>query len=112
MKSAYNDKVASASGEIAGTGKTTALVVTDIMKFLINILTKLMKVLTKSLSILAIGGICAGTALAGPGDAYIGFRAASITKANAEKKKKERRNKDRFRPVSNGTSFKSEKANN
>ena len=63
-----------------------------------------MKLLTKSLSILAIGGIFAGTALAGPGDAFVGFPAASIAKANAEKKT-ERRNKDRFRPVRNGTSF-------
>ena len=70
-----------------------------------------MKLLTKSLSILAIGGIFAGTALAGPGDAYLGSHAASIAKANVEQKT-ERRNTDRFRPVRNGTSFKSERANN
>jgi len=46
-----------------------------------------MKPLIKSLSILAIGGIFAGTALAGPGDAYLGFPAASFAKASAEKKK-------------------------
>jgi hypothetical protein len=45
-----------------------------------------MKLLIKSLSILAIGGIFAGTAFAGPGDAYLGFPAASFAKANAEKK--------------------------
>jgi hypothetical protein len=45
-----------------------------------------MKLLIKSLSILAIGGIFAGTAFAGPGDAYLGFPAASIAKASAEKK--------------------------
>jgi hypothetical protein len=45
-----------------------------------------MKLFIKSLSILAIGGIFAGTALAGPGDAYLGFPAASIAKARAEKK--------------------------
>jgi hypothetical protein len=44
-----------------------------------------MKLLIKSLSILAIGGIFAGTAFAGPGDAY-GSYAASIAKANAKKK--------------------------
>jgi hypothetical protein len=44
-----------------------------------------MKLLIKSLSILAIGGIFGGTASAGPGDAYLGFPAASIAKANAEK---------------------------
>jgi hypothetical protein len=46
-----------------------------------------MKLLIKSLSILAIVGIFAGTAFAGPGDAYLGFPAASFAKANAEKKK-------------------------
>ena len=46
-----------------------------------------MKLLTKSLSILAIGGIFAGTALAGPGDAY-GSHAASVGKASAKKKAK------------------------
>ena len=45
-----------------------------------------MKLLTKSLSILAIGGILAGTALAGPGDAYLGYPAVSFAKASAEKK--------------------------
>ena len=45
-----------------------------------------MKLLIKSLSILAIGGIFAGTALAGPGDAYLGSHAASVAKASAEKK--------------------------
>jgi hypothetical protein len=45
-----------------------------------------MKLLIKSLSILAIGGIFAGTAFAGPGDAYLAFPAASIAKASAEKK--------------------------
>jgi hypothetical protein len=45
-----------------------------------------MKVLIKSLSILAIGGMFAGTAFAGPGDAYLGSHAPSITKAKAEKK--------------------------
>ena len=45
-----------------------------------------MKTLIKSLVTLAIGGIFAGTALAGPGDAYLGFPAASIAKASAEKK--------------------------
>ena len=44
-----------------------------------------MKLLIKSLSILAIGGMFAGTALAGPGDAY-GSHVASIAKARAEKK--------------------------
>jgi hypothetical protein len=45
-----------------------------------------MKLLIKSLSILAIGGMLAGTALAGPGDAYLGLPAASVAKASAEKK--------------------------
>jgi hypothetical protein len=45
-----------------------------------------MKLLIKSLSILAIGGIFAGTALAGPGDAYLGSHAASVAKASAKKK--------------------------
>jgi hypothetical protein len=45
-----------------------------------------MKALIKSLITLAIGGSFAGTALAGPGDAYLGFPAASIAKAIAEKK--------------------------
>jgi len=45
-----------------------------------------MKLLIKSLSILALWGIFAGTALAGPGDAYLGFPAASFAKAGAEKK--------------------------
>jgi len=45
-----------------------------------------MKLLIKSLSILAIGGIFAGTAFAGPGDAYLGFPATSVAKASAEKK--------------------------
>ena len=45
-----------------------------------------MKLLIKSLSILAIGEIFAGTAFAGPGDAYLGSHAPSIAKANAEKK--------------------------
>jgi hypothetical protein len=40
----------------------------------------------KALITLAIGGIFAGTALAGPGDAYLGFPAASFAKASAEKK--------------------------
>jgi hypothetical protein len=44
-----------------------------------------MKLLIKSLSVLAIGGIFAGTALAGPGDAY-GSYALSIAKARTEKK--------------------------
>ena len=44
-----------------------------------------MKLLIKSLSIPAIGGIFAGTAFAGPGDAYLGFPAASVAKAGAEK---------------------------
>jgi hypothetical protein len=70
-----------------------------------------MKLLTKFLTVLAIDGIFAGTALAGPGDAFVGFPAASIAKASAEKKT-ERRNTDRFRPVRDGTSFKSEKGNN
>jgi len=39
-----------------------------------------MKPLIKSLSTLAIGGIFAGTALAGPGDAYLGFPTASAEK--------------------------------
>ena len=47
-----------------------------------------MKLLIKSLSILAIGGIFAGTAFAGPGDAYLGFPAASVAKASTEKKPK------------------------
>jgi hypothetical protein len=47
---------------------------------------KPMKLVTKSLSILAIGGIFAGTALAGPGDAYLGSHAASVAKASAKKK--------------------------
>jgi hypothetical protein len=45
-----------------------------------------MKLLIQSLTILSIGGMLAGTALAGPGDAYLGSHAASIAKANAEKK--------------------------
>jgi hypothetical protein len=45
-----------------------------------------MKLLIKSLSILAIGGIFAGTAFAGPGDAYAGYPAVSFAKAHAEKK--------------------------
>jgi hypothetical protein len=45
-----------------------------------------MKLLIKSLSILALGGIFAGTAFAGPGDVYLGFPAASFAKASAEKK--------------------------
>jgi hypothetical protein len=44
-----------------------------------------MKALIKSLITLAIGGSFAGTALAGPGDAYLGFPAASFAKASAEK---------------------------
>jgi len=43
-----------------------------------------MKALIKSLITLAIGGSFAGTALAGPGDAYLGFPTAA--KASAEKK--------------------------
>jgi hypothetical protein len=46
-----------------------------------------MKLLIKSLSILALGGMFAGTALAGPGDAY-GSYAPSIAKASAEQKTK------------------------
>ena len=46
-----------------------------------------MKLLIKSLIILAIGGIFAETAFAGPGDAY-GSIAASVAKASAEKKPK------------------------
>jgi len=45
-----------------------------------------MKALIKSLITLTIGGIFAGTALAGPGDAYLGFPTASVAKASAEKK--------------------------
>ena len=45
-----------------------------------------MKLLIKSLSILAIGGIFAGTALARPGDAYAGYPAAGFAKASSEKK--------------------------
>jgi hypothetical protein len=45
-----------------------------------------MKLLIKSLSILAIGGMLAGTAFAGPGDAYLGYPAASIAKASAKNK--------------------------
>jgi len=45
-----------------------------------------MKLLIKSVSILAIGGIFAGTALGGPGDAYAGYPAVSFAKARAEKK--------------------------
>ena len=44
-----------------------------------------MKALIKSLITLAIGGSFAGTALAGPGDAY-GSHVASIAKTRAEKK--------------------------
>ena len=40
----------------------------------------------KTLITLAIAGIFAGTALAGPGDAYAGYPAASFAKANADKK--------------------------
>jgi len=40
----------------------------------------------KTLIALAIGGIFAGTALAGPGDAYAAYPAASFAKANADKK--------------------------
>ena len=46
-----------------------------------------MKLLIKSLSILAIGGIFAGTAFGGPGDAYASY-AASTAKAKTEKKTK------------------------
>jgi hypothetical protein len=42
-----------------------------------------MKPLIKSLGILAIGGILAGTALAGPGGAYLGYPSASFAKASA-----------------------------
>jgi len=45
-----------------------------------------MKLLIKSLTILSIGGMLAGTALAGPGDAYLGSHAARIAKARTEKK--------------------------
>jgi hypothetical protein len=45
-----------------------------------------MKLSIKSLSILAIGGMLAGTALAGPGDAYASHT-ASIAIARAEKEK-------------------------
>ena len=45
-----------------------------------------MKLLIKSLSILAVAGIFAGTAFAGPGDAYLGFSAARVAKASTEKK--------------------------
>jgi hypothetical protein len=45
-----------------------------------------MKALIKSLITLAIGGSFAGTALGGPGDAYLGSHVASIAKARAEKK--------------------------
>jgi hypothetical protein len=45
-----------------------------------------MKRVTKSLSILAVGGIFAAVAFAGPGDAYLGYPAVSMAKANAEKK--------------------------
>jgi hypothetical protein len=45
-----------------------------------------MKLPIKSLSILAIGGMLAGTVLAGPGDAYPSYT-ASIAIARAEKKK-------------------------
>jgi hypothetical protein len=45
-----------------------------------------MKLLIKSLSILAIGGLFAGTAFAGPGDAYLGSHAPSVAKASAKKK--------------------------
>jgi hypothetical protein len=45
-----------------------------------------MKLLIKSLSILVIGGIFAGTSLAGPGDAYAGYPAVSFAKASAKKK--------------------------
>ena len=41
--------------------------------------------LMKTVAALA-SGIFAGTALAGPGDAYLGFPAASVAKASAEKK--------------------------
>ena len=44
-----------------------------------------MKPLIKSLSILAIGGILAGLAHAGPGDAYLGYPAVSMAKAHAKK---------------------------
>jgi hypothetical protein len=45
-----------------------------------------MKPLITSLLTLAVGGILAGTALGGPGDAYAGFHVASVAKASAEKK--------------------------
>jgi hypothetical protein len=45
-----------------------------------------MKLLIKSISILAIGGIFAGTAFGGPGDAHLGFPAARVAKTNAETK--------------------------
>jgi len=49
-----------------------------------------MKLLIKSLSILAIGGIFAGTAFAGPDDAYLGFPAASDIAAQPAKTMTER----------------------
>jgi hypothetical protein len=45
-----------------------------------------MKLLIKSLSILVISGIFAGTAFAGPGDAYLGSRAATSRKPAPRKK--------------------------
>jgi hypothetical protein len=42
-----------------------------------------MKPLIKPLGILAIGGILAGTALSGRGDAYLGYPSARFAKASA-----------------------------
>jgi hypothetical protein len=42
-----------------------------------------MNPLIKSLSVLAIGGIFAGTALAGPGDAYAGYSGRTATSTGA-----------------------------
>jgi hypothetical protein len=49
-----------------------------------------MKLPVKSLSILAIGGIFAGKAFAGPDDAYLGFHAASAIAAKPAKTMTER----------------------
>jgi hypothetical protein len=61
-----------------------------------------MKLLIKSLSILAIGGIFAGTALAGPGDAYAGCPAAGFAQASSEKKSEYRHNSSISTPSDTG----------
>jgi hypothetical protein len=60
-----------------------------------------MKLLIKSLSILAIGGIFAGTALAGPGDAYAGCP-ARLRKSQLREKIRIRHNSSISTPIDTG----------